>query len=164
MFKGEYWFLEYAKYIKLTSLLFYFILIIRYNLLDVSVSKYNLKKNNKILVWFTSPVVVGAICTAVGSKLNQIAVFYNNNKMPVFISNSWATGYAKADMFSRSLKYGDYHIMGNMYTRLIPLTDIFDAGYMSFSIGDVLVRSFAFLIIYYSIKASNRISASTSYK
>jgi len=165
MFKGEYWFLEYAKYIKVTSLLFYFILIYKYKLLDISIFKnINLKRNSQIAIWLTSPVIIGAICTALGSKLNQIAVLYNNNKMPVFISNSWATGYAKADMFSKSLKYGDYHVMGDMYTKLIPLTDIFDAGYMSFSIGDALVRSFAFIIIYYSIKSSNIMKITTKYK
>jgi hypothetical protein len=104
----------------------------------------------------TSPVAIGGLCVVIGSKLNQIAMFYNNQKMPVFISNSWATGYAKTDIFINALKYGDFHIMGNEFTKLIPLCDTWDFGYCSMSIGDLLIRTFVVLIIYFSIKECNK--------
>ena len=150
---NQYWFLEYAYYIKTTSFLFYFILIWKYKLLDVSIFKsINTKINKPILVWMTSPVVIGTLCTIVGSKLNQIAMFDNNNKMPVFFSNAWATGYAKVDIFTNASRYGDFHVMGDMYTKLIPLCDTWDAGFMVLSPGDLLCRGFVFMILYYSIK------------
>jgi len=158
MIQGEYWFMEYAGYIKTSSLLFYFILIWKYKLIDISIFKsINLKsKNSKIWVWLTSPVVIGGLCTVIGSMLNQIAMFYNNNKMPVFVSNSWSSGYVKANMFEETVKYGDFHIMGDMYTKLIPICDTWDVGYMVFSPGDLLIRMFVFFTVYYSIKQLNK--------
>jgi len=155
MIQGEYWFMEYAGYIKTSSLLFYFILIWKYKLIDISIFKsINLKKgkNRQVLVWLTSPVVIGGLCIVIGSILNKIAMFYNDNKMPVFVSNSWATGYVKADMFIKTVNYGDFHIMGDMHTKLIPICDTWDVGYMVFSPGDILIRMFVFFTVYYSVK------------
>lgn len=156
MIEENYWFLEYAKYIKILSLLLYFILILKYNLIDISVFKrINTRNNTHLQIWLTSPVVIGGLCTIIGSKLNQVAMFYNGNKMPIFVSNSWSTGYIKPNVFEKLLRYGDFHVFGSSNTKFIPLTDIFDMGYMVLSIGDVFVRLFVFLIIYYSIKAIN---------
>ena len=59
---NQYWFLEYAHYIKIASFLFYFILIWKYKLLDISIFKgVNIEKNKPLLVWVTSPVVIGAL-------------------------------------------------------------------------------------------------------
>ena len=155
MIQGEYWFMEYAGYIKSLSLLFYFVLIWQYKLIDISMFKsINLRKdkNVQIWVWLTSPVVMGGLCIVIGSILNKIAMFYNNNKMPVFVSNSWATGYVKADMFTKAVNYGDFPIMGDMHTKLIPICDTWDVGYMVFSPGDILIRMFVFFTVYYSVK------------
>jgi len=151
--QGDYWLLEYSKYIEITSLLFYFSLIWRYNLMDISIFR-RINIENKLLVWLTSPVTMGGLFILIGSKLNHLAMSYNGNKMPVFVSNSWTTGYIKPNMFVELSKYGDNHIFGNQYTRLIPLTNIWDVGFMSFSIGDLIIRIFVVLILYYSIKIS----------
>jgi len=153
MFKGEYWFLEYATYIKTISLLFYFFLIVKYNLLDISViKKINLIKDKVLLKWLTSPVIIGSLFLIIGSELNKIVMSYNNQKMPVFISNSWSTGYAKIDMFEKTLICNDFHTIGTLASNMIFLSDTWDFGYCSMSIGDIMVRIFAFIIIYYSIK------------
>jgi len=154
---NEYWFLEYANYIKIASLLLYFILILKYKLLDISIFRsISLKKDSQIFIWLTSPVTIGGVCVIVGSILNHIVMFYNGNRMPVFISNSFSTGYAKQDIFIKALKYGDFHILGNEFTKLIPLCDTWDFGYGVMSIGDILIRLFVVLIIYYSIIQSNK--------
>jgi len=93
----------------------------------------------------------------IGSILNTIAIRANSGKMPVFFSNSWATGYAKHDMFVKALPYGDYHIMGDEFTKMIPLCDVWDFGWCCMSPGDLIFRSFVFIITYNSIKASNQI-------
>lgn len=157
MVKGEYWFLEYAKYIKYSSLSLYFILVWKYKLVDISLfEEINNKKDKPWLVGITSPVVVGALFAFVGSKLNQIAMFYNGNKMPVFPNVSFNTGYSKLDMFEKALPFKDFHIFGNNLTNMIFLTDIFDFFYAVMSIGDIFLRIFVGLVIYYSIKQSNK--------
>ena len=159
--QGDYWFLKYSKYIEITSLLFYFALIWEYNLMDISILKtLNMIYKNKIIIWLTSPVTIGGLFIFIGSKLNKIAMFYNGNKMPVFVSNSWATGYIKPNMFIELSKYGDSHVFGDQYTKLIPLTNIWDVGFMSFSIGDLMIRVFVVLILYYSIKSQQVINNS----
>lgn len=158
MIHGEYWFLEYQEYIKFGSLLFYFILIFKYKLIDVSVLKRINNKTSKSLwlVWLTSPVVIGALFTIVGSKLNKIAILYNRNKMPVFPNVSYGIGYSKIDMFEKAVYFKDFHSLGNHLTNVIFLTDIFDFFFAIMSIGDVLLRIFVGLVIYYSIKQSNK--------
>jgi len=91
-----------------------------------------------------------------GTALNTIVIRANGGKMPVFPSNSWATGYVRADTFSKALPYGDFHVLGNMYSKLIPLTDVWDFGWSIMSIGDIFIRVFVFLIVYHSIKASSK--------
>jgi len=153
--QGDYRVLEYSRYIKIASLLSYLSLVWKYSLMDVSIFE-KINSENKILVIFTSPVAIGGLFILIGSKLNQIAMFYNGNKMPVFVSNSWATGYIKPNTFVELLKYGDNHVFGDQYTRLIPLTNIWDVGFMSFSLGDLIIRIFVVLILYYSIKVQKQ--------
>ena len=159
MIQGEYWFLEYAKEIKTISLLFYIILIYKYKLMDISIfNKINMVKNNKLLVWATSPFPIGALCAFIGSKLNQIAMFYNDGKMPVFPNVSIGTKYIKIDMFEKASVFKDFHSLGNYTTNLIFLTDIFDFFYVIMSVGDLLLRIFVVLVLYYSIKQCNSIN------
>lgn len=97
-----------------------------------------------------------AICTLLGGfSLNYIVMYFNNNKMPIFPTISFSTGYSQPDMIINASKYGDYHVFGSHATNLIFLSDIFDMGTSIWSIGDVLIRISAFIIIYYSIKQMN---------
>lgn len=158
MTNGQYWFMEYIGYIKNITLLFYVVLIIKYKLINVSIfSKINIKDSGQLVTSLTSPVIFGALCTIVGSKLNQIAMFYNNNKMPVFPSNSFSTGFSKVDMFEKTSSFNDFHIWGDHTTKLAFLTDTWDFYYVIMSPGDILIKIFAGIIIIYSIKQCNKV-------
>jgi len=97
-------------------------------------------------------MVIATFCLWLGSYLNKVAIVANGGYMPVFPSLTYWTGYVKPEFIQDGI-----HILGNAYTYLIPLTDWIDLGYTILSPGDILVRLFALLIIYNSIKISNKI-------
>lgn len=157
MISGQYWFMEYAKYIKIVSILLYSGLIFRYKLYDISLFYKMETKEYPILTTLTSPVSLGVLFIIIGSVLNTMAVKANNFTMPVFASLSFSTGYSKIDMFTKMLQYGDFHVFGDYTSHFIFLTDVIDFfGISIFSIGDVFIRGFAFLVIYYSVKETNK--------
>lgn len=90
-----------------------------------------------------------------GFILNNIVMYFNDNKMPIFPSISFSTGYTNYDMIINTSEYGDFHILGSHNTNLIFLTDFLDFGVSIWSVGDFLIRVFVFIIIYYSIKQVN---------
>jgi len=87
-----------------------------------------------------------------GFGLNAIVMYFNNGKMPIFPSVSYSTGYAKYDMIINASQFGDFHVIGDHTTRLIFFSDFIDLGTSILSVGDILCRVFAFVIVYYSIK------------
>lgn len=156
MIKGEYWFVQYSNYIKTVSILFYLILIWKYNLFNISVFK-NIKVDKKpLLTVITSPVAIGVLCMVTGSILNKIAMIFNDGKMPVFPNVSMSIGYTKVDMFDKMLQFNDWHVLGNFNTHLIFLSDFIDGFVFIASPGDILIRVFIGMIIYYSIKQINK--------
>jgi len=136
IWQGDYSLIKYANVFKTAYLSSLLILAIHYDRMNVFL--------------YSTPLIW------IGTSLNVIAMRANGGKMPVFVSNSWATGYAKPDMFEKTLAVGDFHIIGNMYSNLIPICDTWDFGWCVMSIGDIIVRSFVFLVIYYCIKESNK--------
>ena len=92
-----------------------------------------------------------------GFTLNKIVTSFNQGKMPIFPDVSYSTGYTHYDMIINASKYGDFHVLGNHLTNFIFLADIFDVGGSIWSIGDILVRVFAFLIVYSSVKEISKI-------
>lgn len=104
------------------------------------VLKYNLYKS----------AIVGSVFVLVGGALNNIAIAANNGKMPAFPTLSFITGYVSPDAFS---KVNDIHVLGSSMVKYKFLTDIIDLGYSILSIGDVFIRLFAFIIIYYAVKS-----------
>lgn len=149
---GQYWFIEYAKYIKIVSIFFYYGLIMKYKLYDVSIFKNIKLKTKPMLTLLTSPVSLGVLSMGIGSTLNTIAVKFNDSKMPVFADVSFGTGYSKIDMFDKMAYYSDYHVFGSHLSNMIFLTDFIDIFYSIISIGDLFIRAFVVLVIYYSIK------------
>ena len=143
----QYWFLPYQHIIKTITLLSYIPLVYTYNLYKNDNEKYI---NNEAMQVLTSPMFKAGFCLWLGSTLNKIVIKANNG-MPVSPSNTYWTGYAKPDLFNDGV-----HILGNAYTKLIPLSDWIDIFYSVISPGDILIRMFAFLILYYSIKNSNK--------
>lgn len=136
VWQGDYSFIKYSAYFKALYLSTFIILAF---------------KNNQLKTLF-----YGLPLVWLGYGLNMLAVTANGGKMPVFVSNSWWTGYVKSDMFIDSGRFGDFHVLGDAYTKLIPLCDTWDFGYMCISIGDIAIRAFAFMIIYNSIKYTNK--------
>lgn len=99
--------------------------------------------------------LIGSVSMIGGGMLNDIAIKANNGFMPVYPTLSYLTGYTKPEMFSI---VQDIHILGGVDTNLKILTDFIDVGYSVFSIGDVFIRVFVFLIIYNSIKKINKMA------
>jgi len=143
----NYWFFPYQHIIKTITLLSYIPLIYVHNLY------YNDTYENNILKSFlTSPASKATFCLGLGSFLNYIALVCNNMKMPIFPSNCYWTGYFKPKFINDGL-----HVLGNAYTKAIPLCDWIDLGAYCASPGDMLARLFPFIIIYYSVKNLNKI-------
>jgi len=92
-----------------------------------------------------------------GFILNKIVMHFNNNLMPIFPDISYSTGYTQYDMIINSNRFSDFHVLGNHLTNFIFLADIFDMGGSIWSVGDILVRIFAFIIVYFSVKEISKI-------
>ena len=99
----------------------------------------------------------GILCLFVGSGLNQLAINFNNGKMPIFPTNSIATKYITQEMLVDMTKFSPIHTIGNYTTtKLIPLCDIFDLGFTVFSIGDLFIYMFFVIILMGVIKKLNK--------
>ena len=143
-----YWFLPYQHLIKTVTLLSYIPLVYTYNLYKNDNSKYI---NNEAMQVLTSPMILAIFCLILGSSLNNIAMWANSNMMPVFPNCTYFTGYVRPEFVKDGM-----HILGNAYTKLIPICDIFDVWYSIWSIGDILIRMYAYIILFYSIEKNNK--------
>ncbi len=132
-FMHDYSLLKYVHILKALYLSSYLLLIIKCKLYKCS-------------LYAVACIVVGSIC-------NQIAIWANGGKMPVFPSNTIMTGYVLNQPFPAN---DTIHIWGSPLTHLPFLTDIFDIGYSVLSIGDILIRLFVFIIIYNTVKYLNQ--------
>ena len=147
MFIGDHYFLQYSYIIKTTILLSYLPLIYTYKLY------YNTKyKDDNMLKYLTSPMFISAICLLIGSGLNKLAINSNYGYMPTYPSITFWTGYIKPDGFIDGV-----HTLGNAYSNMVLLCNTWDLGFTVLSLGDVIVRIFPFIILYHSIKRSNKI-------
>jgi hypothetical protein len=130
-----YWFVPYTKIIRIATLLSYIPLCLKYNLIDTNPVK--------------SPAVWATVSLGLGTLLNDIVKYFNSDRMPVFPSLSYWTGYTNPIMPDDGV-----HVLGTAYTKLIFLSDIWDWGYCVVSVGDLFTRLFPFIIIYFAIKNS----------
>jgi hypothetical protein len=99
------------------------------------------------------PGICGSILIMIGSLLNKFVISQNGGKMPVFASLSKLTGYYKESAIG---VVDNIHSIGSETTRYKFLTDYIDLGNSILSIGDVLIHSFTFIVIYYVIKEINK--------
>jgi len=137
VFRGNYSMVKFSNIYKTLYILAYLAMIIKFYLY-------------KSAIW-------ASVSALLGSLLNNIAIFSNNGRMPVFPTLSYITGYAAPDAFS---KVNDIHVLGNSTVNYKFLTDIIDTGYSILSVGDVFIRLFAFIIVFYAVKiCSNRVVA-----
>jgi len=145
MFTQNYYFLPYQYIIKTATLLSFFPLIITYKLFENP--KYI---NNDYLSVLTSPMTIAGCCLLIGTFLNKLAMYYNDNQMPTYPSVTFWVGYIKPDGFIDGV-----HVLGNAYSNMILLCNIWDLGFTVLSPGDVIIRFFPLIILFYSIKKSN---------
>ena len=131
--RGDYWVIEFADVFKKLYLLSFLFPI--------------------IMLKLYKPGLVGAGFILAGTALNNLVMYANNGKMPVFPSLTYLTGYVKSDTFQ---KINDIHILGNADTQMIILSDIFDVGWSILSIGDVLIHTFAGIVVYSAIVELNK--------
>ena len=95
------------------------------------------------------PAISGAGAAA-GTLLNRLVMNANGGKMPVFATLSRWTGYFTPDFAAA----GDtIHMVGDSSVKLAFLADYIDLGYCILSIGDLLIHSFTFIIIYAVVRA-----------
>lgn len=96
--------------------------------------------------------IIGSAFVVAGGALNDIAIKANDGFMPVFQSLSY---YIKRTDLGSYGKIDNLHIVGGVDTKMKVLTDYIDLGYTILSIGDVLIRVFVFIVLYYFIKKIN---------
>jgi len=146
MFIGDHYFLQYSYIIKTTILLSYLPLIYTYKLY------YNTKyKDDNMLKYLTSPMFISAICLLIGSGLNKLAINSNYGYMPTYPSITFWTGYIKPDGFIDGV-----HTLGNAYSNMVLLCNTWDLGFTVLSPGDIIIRFFPYIILYYSIEISSK--------
>ena len=132
VFTGNYYFIQFAPYIKKIYL---FCLII-----PIIVYKEYLQG------------IIGSVFVIIGTLLNKFVISQNGGLMPVFPSFSYITGYVKPDAFDLN---DGIHVLGSAETRYWFLSDFIDVGYSIMSIGDLFIRVLVFLVIYKTIKTMN---------
>lgn len=98
-----------------------------------------------------APTMVGVGLTFVGTIMNKIAIRVNDGKMPVYPTVSKWIGFYKEGQLDGTID--DLHVLADGTTKLPILTDYFDFGTCVLSPGDLLIHSFASIIIYYTIKS-----------
>lgn len=129
---GNYNYIEFTKSLNPIYICTYLILVFKYNLYKET--------------------LIGTSCMIFGGILNDIVIKANNGFMPVYPSLSYITGYVTPQTFSI---VNDIHMLGDSESKLKFLTDFIDIGYSILSIGDIFIRGFVFIIIFYSIKNIN---------
>lgn len=95
---------------------------------------------------------VGSLFIFLGTFLNNLVIYYNGGRMPVFPSISYYTGYVNLDSLTA---FNSIYSLGNSTVKFKMLSDCIDLGYTILSIGDILIRVFVFIIIFNTIKEIN---------
>ena len=139
VFMHNYYFIQYASYVKSAYLYVMFIPIIVYKLYK--------------------PALCGSASVLVGTGLNKLVMSANGGKMPVYATLSLYTGYYNE---TPMLTPGNIHCVGTAATKLKILTDYIDVGFCILSVGDLFVHAFIFIILFYTIKSLNKIKAEKS--
>ncbi len=96
-----------------------------------------------------TPTMVGVGLTLIGSVMNRAVISANGGKMPVYPTLSEWIGYYKDGQLNGSID--ELHVLMDGSSRLPFLADYIDIGFCIMSPGDVLIHSFAAVIIYYTI-------------
>ena len=133
IFSGNYATIAYSNYVKSAFLYLMLIPIIMYRLYK--------------------PALVGSLFILTGTGLNKLVIHANGGYMPVYPTVSKWIGYVNEGVVGKGSD--TLHCMGTQATRLKFLTDYIDIGFSVLSVGDLFIRSFVFIILYFTIKALN---------
>lgn len=95
---------------------------------------------------------IGSLFIFIGTLFNNLAIYYNNGRMPVFPSLSYYTKYVSFDSLTA---FNSIYFLGDSNVKLKIFCDWIDVGYSVLSIGDILIRIFVFIIIFSTIKKIN---------
>jgi len=98
------------------------------------------------------PGLVGSALIFAGTLLNKFVISQNGGKMPVYATLSKLTGYYSDSMIGT---VDSIHSVADASTKYKILIDYIDIGYSILSIGDMMIHSFVFIILYYTIKELN---------
>lgn len=98
-----------------------------------------------------APTMVGVGLTLTGSLLNRTVINANGGKMPVYPTLSEWIGFYKDGQLNGTID--ELHVLMDGSSRLPFLADYIDIGLCIMSPGDLLIHSFASIIIYYTIKS-----------
>jgi len=139
VFMHNYYFIQYASYVKIAYLYVMFVPIIVYKLYK--------------------PALCGSASVLVGTGLNKLVMNANSGKMPVFATFSRFTGYYNEAGMSNT---NNIHCVGTAASKLKILADYIDVGYCILSIGDLFVHAFTFIILFYTIKSLNKVKIEKS--
>jgi hypothetical protein len=147
IFNDNYWITQYGTQIKQITLFSYIGVIYKYKLYDSQ------NENKSELIRFlTSPFTIAIMCLFVGYFLNYVAISANSGHMPVYPSNTYFSGYTDVNTFTED----SFYVLGDHNSKAIPLCDNIDIFFSNLSIGDVFVRVYIFILIYYSTKRVNK--------
>ncbi len=96
--------------------------------------------------------LIGSSLILIGTMLNKFVMAQNGGKMPVYASISRLTGYYNELAL---ISVDSTHMIGDGSVKFKILTDYIDIGWSILSIGDLLIHSFTFIIVYFSIREIN---------
>lgn len=147
IFNNQMWITQYGSIVKQVTLLSYLGLVLVYNLYSTEN-----KNQSEMIRFIKSPFMIAIICLVIGYGLNFLAISCNSGHMPVFPSNTYFTNYTNPSSFTED----SFYILGDSTSKAIPLCDTIDIFYSNLSIGDIFVRCFAGILIYFSIKRINK--------
>jgi hypothetical protein len=98
-----------------------------------------------------APTMVGVGLTLVGTVMNRIVIQANGGKMPVYPTVSKWIGYYREGQLDGSID--SLHVLMDQSSKLCFLADYFDFGFCVLSPGDLLIHSFASIVVYYTVKS-----------
>lgn len=147
IFNDIYWIAQYGTVFKQITLLSYFGLIYKYQLYD----SMDINQKNEFSRFIKSPFMIAIVCLLIGYLLNYLAIIANSGHMPVFPSNTYFTGYTDISSFTDD----SFYVLGDSTSKVIPLCDTIDIFISNLSIGDIFVRFYVAILIYFSIKRIN---------
>ena len=96
-----------------------------------------------------TPALVGAGLTVLGTVMNRIVINANGGKMPVYPTLSKLIGFYKDGQLDGSID--SLHVLMDGSAKLPFLADYIDFGVCILSPGDLLIHSFASIIIYCTV-------------